>query len=119
MHSSSDTVLRSIYKPADIHLCYPSPRYVKPMFPKGQGGRIAVDATLRAAAPHQFWRRKRAVAEAAQAAQATAESAAEQAVAAANVASTLRAHARLARRVLITKEDLRVKQLARKAGCLV
>ncbi|KXZ46182.1 hypothetical protein GPECTOR_46g251 [Gonium pectorale] len=66
-------------------------RYVKAMFPKGNKvRRLAVDATLRAAAPFQKMRRQRAA-----------------------------AAGRDVRRVYIEKDDLRVKRLARKAGALV
>lgn len=63
-------------------------RYVKPMFPKaGQiRGKIAIDATLRAAAPHQIIRRRR--------------------------------HPESNRKIFITKDDVRLKKLSRKAAAL-
>ena len=64
-------------------------RYVKAIFPKGGRvrGKIAVDATLRAAAPHQLFRRRRRPEES-------------------------------ARRVFITKDDVRLKKLSRRAASL-
>ncbi|MFO8238149.1 MAG: magnesium chelatase ATPase subunit D [Prochlorococcaceae cyanobacterium] len=67
-------------------------RYVKPVLPRGPVWRVALDATLRAAAPHQRARRRRL--------------------------SRRQAHAR-GRQVLVREEDLRAKLLARKAGALV
>ncbi|GLC46452.1 hypothetical protein PLESTB_001718300 [Pleodorina starrii] len=66
-------------------------RYVKAMFPKGRKiKRLAVDATLRAAAPYQKIRRR-----------------------------VYTAAGQAPRKVYIDKEDLRAKRLARKAGGLV
>ncbi len=69
----------------------PSPdrgRYVKPLLPHGAIHHIAIDATLRAAAPHQRARRR----------------------------AQSRRHGP---KLLLRQDDLRVKQLLRKAGALV
>eukprot|EP00904_Undaria_pinnatifida_P010858 jgi/Undpi1/6902/HiC_scaffold_21.g09377.m1 len=65
-------------------------RYIKPMIPRGKVTRLAVDATMRAAAPYQRPRRKRAV-----------------------------GTDREERGVFIEGGDVRAKRMARKAGSLI
>ncbi|CAM9767635.1 unnamed protein product [Ascophyllum nodosum] len=65
-------------------------RYIKPMIPKGKVTRLAIDATLRAAAPYQKPRRARAV-----------------------------GTDKEGRGVFIEKGDVRAKRMARKAGSLI
>lgn len=65
-------------------------RFVKAIFPKGKKARLAVAATLRAAAPYQKGRRKRAIG--------------------------TRKEGRL---VHVVKDDFRIKRMSRKAGTLV
>jgi magnesium chelatase subunit D len=65
-------------------------RYIKPVMPKGNVMRLAVDATLRTAAPYQKARRDRAV-----------------------------ANGEAPKKVYVEKGDMRAKKLARKSGALI
>jgi len=69
-------------------------RYIKPVLPRGAVTRIAVDATLRSAAPYQQARRRR-------------------------YAQTPEGQANGQKRVFIEEADVRAKRLARKAGSLI
>lgn len=82
-------------------------RYVKPMLPKGKVRRIAVDATLRAAAPYQKSRRTRNEVSRGRMQEAAASTPY------ASIPATPR------KRVFVEQADIRSKRLARKAGALV
>ncbi|KAG5188517.1 magnesium chelatase subunit D, putative chloroplast precursor [Tribonema minus] len=68
-------------------------RYIKPMLPRGKVMRLAVDATMRAAAPYQRPRRERALASGDE--------------------------RQMKRKVFIETGDVRTKRMARKAGSLI
>ncbi len=70
-------------------------RYIKPMLPKGKVRRIAVDATLRTAAPYQRSRKQRAD------------------------ATENRESGTSRKRVFVEESDIRAKRLARKSGALI
>jgi magnesium chelatase subunit D len=78
-------------------------RYIKPFMPKGAVRRIAVDATLRAAAPYQKSRRQRDGLKAQELGSGRQEAGA--------IAGR--------KRVFVEQSDIRAKRLARKAGALV
>jgi magnesium chelatase subunit D len=80
-------------------------RYIKPVLPRGKVRRIAVDATLRAAAPYQKARRQRY------------EQGKGQASASVLTPQASRPLSR--KRVFVEEGDIRAKRLARKAGALI
>ena len=87
-------------------------RYVKPVLPKGPVRRIAVDATLRAAAPYQKARRDRN-SHPPQPPQASGGQEASQPPQASG------GQGGVERRVFVEQGDIQAKRLARKAGALV
>ncbi|PSB25759.1 magnesium chelatase ATPase subunit D [Stenomitos frigidus] len=88
-------------------------RYVKPMLPRGKVRRIAVDATLRAAAPYQKSRRARRE-ESAVSSQRSAVDSQQP-----SNATPYTPHPIPRKRVFVEQADIRAKRLARKAGALV
>ncbi|MBD2778678.1 magnesium chelatase ATPase subunit D [Iningainema tapete] len=83
-------------------------RYVKPMLPKGKVRRIAVDATLRAAAPYQKARRARHV----ETPRRGVSTEVGEAVSRGEIQN-------LQKKVYVEQSDIRSKRLVRKAGALV
>lgn len=98
-------------------------RYIKPVLPKGPVRRIAVDATLRAAAPYQKVRRERYSSRGAE--QQGRRGAGEKS-SIPNSQSPVHHYPRggpespnSRRRVFVEQGDIRAKRLARKAGSLI
>ena len=92
-------------------------RYVKPMLPKGPARRIAVDATLRAAAPYQKARRERSeMGNSGSPLGIRGKWGDEEKSSIQNPKSKIQ---NSDRRVFVESEDIRVKRLVRKAGALV
>ncbi|MEG4573473.1 VWA domain-containing protein [Microcoleus sp. N3A4] len=87
-------------------------RYVKPVLPKGPVRRIAVDATLRAAAPYQKARRDRN----SQPPQPPLSKGGQEA---SQPPLSKGGQGGVERRVFVEQGDIRAKRLARKAGALV
>ncbi|MBW4636149.1 MAG: magnesium chelatase ATPase subunit D [Iphinoe sp. HA4291-MV1] len=99
-------------------------RYVKPMLPKGKVQRIAVDATLRAAAPYQKARRQRYESRADKGTRGQGEK-----LSSIPPSPLLKSSSAppappsppspRGRRVFVEQSDIRAKRLVRKAGALV
>src|SRR6476661_3429974 len=87
-------------------------RYVKPVLPKGPVRRIAVDATLRAAAPYQKARRDRNSHPPQPPLASGGQQASQPPLASGGQGG-------VERRVFVEQGDIRAKRLARKAGALV
>lgn len=87
-------------------------RYVKPVLPKGPVRRIAVDATLRAAAPYQKARRDRN-------SHPPQPPRSKEGQEASQPPRSLGGQGGVERRVFVEQGDIRAKRLARKAGALV
>jgi len=87
-------------------------RYVKPVLPKGPVRRIAVDATLRAAAPYQKARRDRN-------SHPPQPPLAKGGQEVSQPPRSLGGQGGVERRVFVEQGDIRAKRLARKAGALV
>ena len=100
-------------------------RYVKPMLPKGKARRIAVDATLRAAAPYQKSRRERREGRGERSQKSEVRSQKSEVRSPESTASIQHAShlspltSPPRKRVFVEQADIRAKRLARKAGALV